>query len=150
MHQAKPRDNAALRLSKTLSHDRSGGEGRVVKKCKGTPKHNSKIEKLRKIFESSPTRGRAELLTQLSQPICKQINFNLSGQTTTTESVGLTQKICVGQPEEVTGTGLGRTVNWDQNLARIGQHRPARAPWDQSDRLLERTRSCGKKEENGE
>ena len=77
----------------------------MVKKCMGTPKHNSKIEKLRKIFESSPTRRRAELLTHLSQPTCKQIKFNLSGQTTTTESVGLTQKICVGQPEGMTGTG---------------------------------------------
>ena len=105
MHQVKPRENAPLRLLKTPSHDRSGGEGRVVKKTKGTPINNSKIRKLRKIFEPSPTRGCAELLTQLSKPIYKQINFNPLDQTTTTTSGELTRKVCVSQPERVLGTG---------------------------------------------
>ena len=64
MQPRTPRDIAVSRSTRIPNQDRSGGK--VVKRSKGTPKIISKVRKLRKLFEPSPTRGPTEMLSQLS------------------------------------------------------------------------------------
>ena len=99
MQARTPRKPAALRSTKTPNQCRS--VGRVVKN-KGTPRKQSNVRNLKKYFETSPTRGPTELLSQLVQSRTQGIKFKLG---TTTPSRSLTQKFCVDQPGGLTGTG---------------------------------------------
>ena len=94
MRTRTPRKDAVSRLPKNPCQERSGGK--VVKRCKGTPKN---ISNVRKLFEPSPTRGPTEMLSQLSK---KQIKFN---PTTTTASTRLGLRFCADQPGGGTLTG---------------------------------------------
>ena len=112
------KDVAKISHSMIQCHERSLRGGSVVKKrCKGTPRRNPHVSKLRKLFEesSSPT-ATGWVIEQLPQPSAVDFNPNLA---TTTRCAGQTRDICVNQPKD-----------WIQTRPRQGDETASRLDTD--------------------
>ena len=121
----------ALIKSEMHCQERSPGGGKISKCRRGTPKKNSRVNSIRKLFENiSPanTGGNIELLLQSS----KLTNLNLAENQFITRQKEL---ICVDQPGRGLQTGPGETCGLLFRPNSDWQSQPDLGETSQSDKL---------------